>query len=233
MFVFGKHYSGGVCEVYQSELHKIIPYLLVMSRTSQGVSVVDHNGVILTGNAILIKPMVEHKFSLEMGEALHLFLAPYSDFADKLNEITGTAKIALLTEDTLPFDYKMSYNQIFLILDEVMVKRSAKLDPRILAALEFLEESSPSPTLAEIARRCDLSPSRLRVIAKQELGFSLSVLLVWRKLVSAMKVLSAGSSLSEAANAGGFSDQAHFTRTMRKVFGITPADSIQALNYEN
>jgi AraC-like DNA-binding protein len=32
----------------------------------------------------------------------------------------------------------------------------------------------------------------------------------------------AGASLAEAAYAGGFADQAHYTRAMRKMFGITP-----------
>ena len=233
MFVFGKHYSGGVCEVYQSVLHKIIPYLLVMARTPQGVTVVDADGVKHTGNAILIKPMVDHKFLLDTGEALHLFLAPYSDFADKLGDVVGDAEIALMPLDALPFTHKSSNKQIFGVLDDVMHKINTKIDPRLAIALHDLEESASSISLVEIANRCDISPSRLRVIAKQELGVSLSALLVWRKLVNAMKILSSGSSLSEAASEGGFSDQAHFTRTMRRVFGITPADSMKALNYEN
>ena len=233
MFVFGKHYSGGVCEVYQSVLHKIIPYLLVIARTPEGVTVVDSDGVTYQGDAILIKPMVDHKFLMDTGEALHLFLAPYSDFADKLGDLVGDAEIAQLPVDALPFSHKTSNKQIFRILDDVMLKISTKIDSRLATALDDVEESVPSVSLVEIANRCDISPSRLRVIAKQELGVSLSALLVWRKLVNAMKILSSGSSLSEAASEGGFSDQAHFTRTMRRVFGITPADSMKALNYEN
>jgi AraC-like DNA-binding protein len=57
----------------------------------------------------------------------------------------------------------------------------------------------------------------------------LSQWLLWRKLEQAALAISTGASLAEAAHAGGFADQPHFSRTMRRMFGLTPGAAAIAL----
>lgn len=126
----------------------------------------------------------------------------------------------------------MPDQEVFDILDRVMIESNHEIDPRLAAVLKDLDNAGPKESLAQIAKQHDLSSSRLRVIAKEQIGVSLSAILVWQKLIKSMKALSVGSTLSEAAQIGGFSDQAHFTRTIRTMFGTTPSNTLPAFHYE-
>ena len=46
---------------------------------------------------------------------------------------------------------------------------------------------------------------------------------VWTRLRRAAEALKGGQTLADAATAAGFSDQAHLTRQMREMMGLTPA----------
>lgn len=101
---------------------------------------------------------------------------------------------------------------------EVAVTSSNKsIDPRLAEALGELSREPGATTIASAARRCDLSESRLRTLAREQLGVPLSTWLIWRKLERAARALATGGSLAAAAHEGGFADQAHFTREMRRM----------------
>jgi AraC-like DNA-binding protein len=46
---------------------------------------------------------------------------------------------------------------------------------------------------------------------------------VWTRLRRAADALQRGRSLADAAHEAGFADQAHLTRQMREMMGLTPA----------
>lgn len=98
------------------------------------------------------------------------------------------------------------------------------LDARLNAALNLLVDTRANDAVAQAAQHVGLSPSRLRALAQAQLGVPLAPLVMWRKLERAGASIMTGAGLAEAALAGGFSDQAHFSRTMRRVFGITPGE---------
>lgn len=231
MFIFGEKYGGVFSAVHKNDFHKNITYLLVVGKTEDLVAV-EKSGSQETGRVILIKPMVEHYFVESPEPAWHIFLAAYSPLTASLDELAGDKNVAALPLSALPFHGSMSKSEITEALATAMAGRSFPIDPRLAAALDFVDKVGPKVSLVDISKQCDLSPSRLRVLAKEQLGISLAALLVWRKLVNAMKALSLGATVSEAAQAGGFADQSHFTRTMRKTFGITPHKSSKNFNYE-
>ena len=228
MFVFGKQYGCSICEVHQNDFHKNVVYTIVLGR-AKDITVVEKAGRSHTGRIVLIKPMVEHFVAVSKNVACHIFLAPQAAFTEKLDRLGGDNGISELAPNALPFNSQMGDEQIFNTLDQLTQTDNADIDHRLAAVLEDLDSAPSKASLADMAARCDLSPSRLRTIAKQQLGVSLSALIVWRKLVKSMEVLASGSTLSEAAQAGGFSDQAHFSRTTRKMLGITPSNSTYAL----
>jgi AraC-like DNA-binding protein len=82
---------------------------------------------------------------------------------------------------------------------------------------------------AALARELALSPSRLREIVKADFGVPPSKLLQWLQLLGAAKAMEASSSLADAAAAGGFADQAHFTRRLQQWFGVTPKIGLSGL----
>jgi methylphosphotriester-DNA--protein-cysteine methyltransferase len=77
--------------------------------------------------------------------------------------------------------------------------------------------------LPSLAADIGLSPQRLRALARQQLGMPLARWRVWTRLRRAAESLQSGRSLADAATAAGFADQAHLTRQMREMMGLTPA----------
>ena len=98
---------------------------------------------------------------------------------------------------------------------------SDELDSRLVLALNALADSDiPLPSLAA---QVGLSPQRLRALARQQLGMPLARWRVWSRLRRAAEALQGGQSLADAASSAGFADQAHLTRQMREMMGLTPA----------
>ena len=97
------------------------------------------------------------------------------------------------------------------------------MEPRLAAALQLMRQASEfGLDLGGVAQRVGLSPARLRALARAELGAPLAHWRTWLRLERAIAALRQGEPLAAAAALGGFSDQAHLSRTMRRFFGITP-----------
>ncbi|GJF32120.1 hypothetical protein KNE206_48200 [Kitasatospora sp. NE20-6] len=174
------------------------------------VTIVDASGVGHRGAAVVVPPMVRHR-TAPVPAVLTYFVDPHCAFADRLRAWCGEG-ITVVPE--------------LRDLDERDVRRagalrSGELDPRLRAAVEALTRSSvPLPVLAA---QIGLSPQRLRALAGQQLGMPLARWRIWRRLVRAAGALREGQSLAEAALTGGFADQAHFSRQMREMTGLTPS----------
>lgn len=111
------------------------------------------------------------------------------------------------------------------------VERSAALppDPRLRRALAHPEPAG-SPRL--LAQRAGLSPSRLREIVLRDTGVPPAKLIQWHQLLRAIAALRETGSLAEAAIAGGFADQSHFTRRCVQWFGVTPSAGLASFSID-
>lgn len=97
-------------------------------------------------------------------------------------------------------------------------------DPRIVAARRFIAEQEDLRTsLGEIAAHVGLSEGRLTHLFKEEIGVPIRRYVLWLRVQRAIRAAGEGASLTDAAHAAGFADQAHFTRTFREMFGLSPA----------
>ena len=72
--------------------------------------------------------------------------------------------------------------------------------------------------------------SRLRALSQTQFGVPLSKLVMWGKVRSACLAMARGASLADAALDAGFADQAHLTRTMSDVIGLTPGEARAAVD---
>jgi AraC family transcriptional regulator len=78
-------------------------------------------------------------------------------------------------------------------------------------------------SLAELSRRCHLSPSHFSRVFKATTGLSPSVWRQWYRIEVAKQMLRRPeNSLAEIALACGFADQSHFTRAFARRMGSTP-----------
>lgn len=88
--------------------------------------------------------------------------------------------------------------------------------------IQLLDTAPKTATPGSIANSLGISASRLRQISHSTFGAPISHVLQWRQLQHAARALSESASLAEAAEAGGFADQSHFSRRMRRWFGVSP-----------
>jgi len=106
------------------------------------------------------------------------------------------------------------------------------LDHRLVLVFDFLNADPAKNTISAAANMIALSETRLRSLVKDQVGIPLVTWLLWRKLNKSINALIQGATLAESAMIGGFSDQAHFTRTMKRMLGITPRVAAKVLNQE-
>jgi len=100
------------------------------------------------------------------------------------------------------------------------------------AVIEALIAALPQPlpariSVAALAARAGLSASRLQHRFRSHTGMALRPYLRWRRLLTAMAAVSQGKQLTDSAFEAGFADAAHFSRTFRRHFGISPRVLLQ------
>jgi AraC-like DNA-binding protein len=137
-------------------------------------------------------------------------------------------------------------------LDDIWPGRGRRLAERVsdasdrpaaLAALVLagLRRSRPDALAREVARRLrggepvervadsvGLSPRQLHRRSLAAFGYGPKTLARVLRLDRAMSLARAGSALADVAATAGYSDQAHFTREVRSLAGVTPRVLLQA-----
>ncbi|WP_017297167.1 helix-turn-helix transcriptional regulator [Nodosilinea nodulosa] len=98
-------------------------------------------------------------------------------------------------------------------------------DQRSLAAIAFINQNiGKTIQVTDIARHVDLSEGRLRHLFSEQIGIPITSYILWARIKVALKeMLNPGVTLANAAHRANFSDHAHFTRTFRRMFGISPS----------
>jgi AraC-like DNA-binding protein len=185
-------------------------------------------GETCEGAGFLIRPGAPHAISSKASVGL-IYLEPQAPLAFSLLDLMGTDAVEPAAAAVLQALCPQGTPEAWLDALQTAYPSAARaLDPRVGEVLQRLEQA-PTLSISEAARGCGVSESRLRELAREQLGLPLSTWLVWRKLERAAREIAAGASLAEAALAGGFADQAHCARTMRRMFGVTPGMARSAL----
>jgi AraC-like DNA-binding protein len=113
------------------------------------------------------------------------------------------------------------------------IVRNDTPDAQLEFARRLVREAAFSSTLIdEIAEELRISTFSLIRRFKKAYGISPHA---WRMQVranEAAKLLDVGADLAEVAAACGFSDQPHFTRVFKRVFGVTPGQYSHAISLE-
>ena len=97
-------------------------------------------------------------------------------------------------------------------------------DPRIRKIMAYAAARlDDAITLGAAAKSVGLSPGRARHLFVEQTGLAFRKYLLWLRISRALALFARGASLTQAAHEAGFSDSAHFSRTFRRMFGISAA----------
>jgi AraC-like DNA-binding protein len=212
-FAIGDGYAFYQGAVAEGTVHRHAAFQVVIGVHGE-VAMDDEHGGRFSDAALIVPPMVGHR--LHPARALRVFFVePHCAFADRLRQVSGGGITPAPGMKALREE------------DVAGGRLSGELDGRLLDAMRVLADERISMTA--LAARVGLSPQRLRALAREELGMPLARWRVWRRLARSAEALREGRTLSGAAVAGGFADQAHFTREMRRMMGLTPSEVVRAL----
>ncbi|MGF6594023.1 helix-turn-helix domain-containing protein [Pseudomonas sp. 2835] len=225
---FSDYWFGYVGHSEDSSAHSHVAIQLCIG--IRGPVRVDFEQHSLEGAGVIIGPFVKHRSVQQPQPLAFLFIYPESPLGRALNAqlpLNGSALASQAIVDC--FALQRSTEQTVAALNRI-VGSPAEFDPRLACALSLLrEDCDGSGAVGRAAEAVGLSSPRLRHVATRDMGVPLSQWIIWRKLERAAHALAAGHSLSEAALDGGFADQAHLSRMMRRMLGLSPAQAAGVL----
>ncbi|MEB4590784.1 AraC family transcriptional regulator, partial [Candidatus Thiothrix sp. Deng01] len=119
------------------------------------------------------------------------------------------------------------------VLADDLFQRVVSRDERIVRAIAWIEASLQQRiSLQDVADYICLSPEYARHLFTQETGVSFSQFLLWKRIKHAIALtVGDGQSLTNAALASGFTDQAHFCRLFKRTFGIPARGLLKKAHY--
>lgn len=193
-----------------------------------GARIRDEDGRVFEGRCLVVQSGISH--CLEPASALTLVLIePQSRWAAGIMRHAEGQSIARMPEDACAcLGAPQPLAKALSNFKQQFVGSSVSVDRRVLAALDQLNVISRRDTASAAAAHAGLSASRLRALCRDQLGVPFAKLILWRKVRLAFRAMNEGLSLAQAATDAGFADQAHLTRTMAEVIGLTPSVAARA-----
>ena len=114
----------------------------------------------------------------------------------------------------------ISQDTLRLIAPEAAIQ----VDPRIAEVSRILSEMPLGIfSVEDIAKKVHLSPSRLRGLFKEEIGYPIGEYARWAAMWRAMGLWTPGITFTDAALEAGFYDLAHADKTFVEMFGMSPS----------
>ncbi len=106
-------------------------------------------------------------------------------------------------------------------------QKAAIDDPRMIRTFEAIDDALGGKIAQDmIARAAGMSKSSFTRLFRATIGMPLRRYVLWRRLNVAVAAIGEGADATMAAHKAGFADSAHFSRTMRETFGVSPAESL-------
>lgn len=144
-----------------------------------------------------------------------------SDFS-KVKDLQATMELALAGE--LACDAAWQLAEQLLISVSAYQPERPEFDSRIEKVAESLRAELPTnPDIETLAQQAGVSESRFMHLFKQQYGLPVRQYLLWARLRRAAELWQTGSLLVDIAAEVGFYDQAHFARTVRRMFDFSPS----------
>ena len=190
------------------------------------------NAWIKTG-AVLVRPDVVHEVDARDGTVVLAFVDSESELGTALGErIDGDISCipeAQVARWRTALGKEPTHARVerWVRTELLHRRRPVKIHPRVNRVLKYLRERpaiSDDLSLKTLAGVSGLSQSHFMHAFTESVGVPLRPYIRWLRLQRAACDLMAGASVTSAAHSAGFSDNAHLTRTFRRMLGMTPTD---------
>jgi AraC-like DNA-binding protein len=200
--IFGK---AGVTSEHAHYAHQVL-----LSAASPITASVE--GVVVTDRCVLIPSMQRHAV-LDAPESL------FTVYVEPL----------VMSGDTLRAQLVQAHPSLPALAQAVRERRTpVALDSRVARALASVDALLAGKVSAKsLADSVHVSLSQLERLLGSQVGLPLRRLVLWRRLRLAVGLVFEGQTLTSAAHGAGFSDSAHFSRTMRFTFGVRADRSLR------
>ncbi|HET6805408.1 MAG TPA: AraC family transcriptional regulator [Frateuria sp.] len=189
-------------------------------------------------SAAIVMPDRPHVFDGCGAQAAMVFVEPETLAGRALLARHGAQAVSLLADDGLA-ELAAALHRVFEArgTDQALVEAAQRVveylaatpvgkeavDRRVAVVLDRVRERPGAElTLAQAAAMAHLSPSRFRHLFVAQTGISFRAYLLWARVGFAVARGVTGGSWTEAAQAAGFADSAHLSRTCRRMFGVAP-----------
>lgn len=192
----------------------------------------DYSGAIIGAD-------VPHEYMATGRLVANLFLEPESTMGRRLIERFGLtcvtaldAEIAGTLIQPLSFLFWDDASDADLIEETLRIFRALSglgapqtpTDPRVVRVIDWVHAHIDEPlTLGAAAGLAHLSESRFRHLFVAETGIAFRPYVLWARVKRAIEIGFDGVSWTDAAMGANFADQAHLTRTCRRMFGLSPS----------
>ena len=169
-------------------------------------------GEVVSASRLLIASNVRHAIVEAPDPLFTVYAEPLMFAADTLRDALFNAELTLPALD-------LAIRQC---------PRRSLSHPRIERALAAVDASLSDKVAARaVADTANLSLSQLQRLLVSQVGLPVRRLVLWRRLRRAMASILAGDPVTSAAHNAGFADSAHFSRSLKKLFGVTARQALQ------
>lgn len=193
------------------------------------------DGRTVRAAGVVTAPDVPHALDASGTEVLLVFLDPESAAGRALGEtlegpvraLTSDERDALLADPAaLMHAEGVTWAERAARVLGAPVRPRTTFHPRVRRVLKQLRDGDAGgdTSLAALARLAGLSEGRFMHAFTESVGIPIRPYLSWLKLQRAAAALVAGASLAAAAQAGGFTDAAHLSRSFVRMLGMRPSD---------
>jgi AraC-like DNA-binding protein len=196
-------------------------------------------GEVHTGSTVSGTPLKyfsfypDHDKLTAVADALQIPFARDFSFANVIVENQGLARKfkALFhsfqsgdqsSGEELFFDCMQSILQPHIVTPELLTEERGS-DRRIAILIEFIRDHfKENISLLQMAELVCLNPSHLARLFRRKIGVSPYEYLLILRVEYARRLLRSGQRVKEAALEAGFYDASHFSRSFRKIAGMSP-----------